>query len=280
VVTGALVMLAVSAWHLRKRQQVDAFRKTAKLSLVVLLPAAALVMFFGGRLGINETKYQPMKIAAAEGQWNTCQPCSFSAFQIGGGNNDQNPDLIIPIPHLLSILATGQWNGKVQGMNQLQAQYTQQYGPGSYVPIVFIQYWGMRVMAYLGTLVVLIAAWGVYLVLRGRLDKAKWFQRVAIYAVVTPFLMTIAGWLLTENGRQPWIVQGLMKTTQGVSPSVSSTDVWISLIAFASIYIVLGAADGYLMIRYGRKALEEEPEAEGAREEKGPERADVPAIVY
>jgi cytochrome d ubiquinol oxidase subunit I len=132
-------------------------------------------------------------------------------------------------------------------------------------------------MAYLGTLVVLIAAWGVYLVVRRRLDKAKWFQRVAIYAVVTPFLMTTAGWLLTENGRQPWIVQGLMKTSQGVSPSVSSTDVWISLIAFAAIYVVLGIADGYLMIRYGRKALEEEPDEEGAKE---PERADVPAVVY
>ena len=99
----------------------------------------------------------------------------------------------------------------------------------------------------------------------------------AIYAVVTPFLMTIAGWLLTENGRQPWIVQGLMKTSQGVSPSVSSTDVWISLIAFAAIYVVFGIADAYLMIRYGRKALEEEPDEERAKE---PERADVPAVVY
>jgi cytochrome d ubiquinol oxidase subunit I len=138
----------------------------------------------------------------------------------------------------------------------------------------------MRVMAYLGALIFLFALWGAYLGIRRRLDRSKWFQRVAIYAVVAPFLMTIAGWLLTENGRQPWIVQGLMRTTQGVSPSVSSTEVWISLIAFASIYIVLGAADGYLMIRYGRKALEEEPEAEDAREEKQPEGADVPAIVY
>jgi cytochrome d ubiquinol oxidase subunit I len=87
----------------------------------------------------------------------------------------------------------------------------------------------------------------------------------------------IAGWLLTESGRQPWIVQGLMKTAQGASPSVSSTDVWISLIAFASIYVVLGVADGYLMIRYGRKALAEEPDEEGAKE---PERAEVPAVVY
>jgi cytochrome d ubiquinol oxidase subunit I len=278
LVTGALVMLAVSAWHLRKRHQVDAFRKSATVSLVVLLPATALVLFFGGRLGINETKYQPMKIAAAEAQWNTCQPCPFSAFQIGGGNNNhQNPDLIIPIPHLLSVLADGSWNGKVEGMNQVQAQYVKQYGPGSYVPIVFIQYWGMRVMAYLGSIIFAFALLGVYLLVRRRLDRARWFQLAAIYAVVTPFLMMTAGWLLTESGRQPWIVQGLMKTSQGVSPSVSSTDVWISLIAFASIYVVLGAADGYLMIRYGRKALAEEPDEEAAKE---PEPAEVPAVVY
>jgi cytochrome d ubiquinol oxidase subunit I len=277
LVTGALVMLAVSAWHLRRRHQAQAFRKAATASIAVLLPAAFLVMFFGGRLGVNETKYQPMKIAAAEGQWNTCQPCSFSAFQIGGGNNDENPYFIFKIPHLLSVLADSTWNGKVQGMNELQAQYTKQYGSGSYIPIVIIQYWGMRVMAYGGALTVLFAIWGVYLAIRRRLDRAKWFQRVAIWFVILPFFMVIAGWLLTENGRQPWIVQGLMKTAQGVSPSVSSTDVWISLIAFVCVYIVLGAADAYLMIRFGRRALSEEPDEEAAKE---PEPAEVPAVVY
>ena len=109
-----------------------------------------LALFFGGRLGINETKYQPMKIAAAEGQWETCQPCSFSVFQIGGGNDDPNPTKIIEIPHLLSVLATGTWNGQVVGLNEVQAQYQQQYGAGNYIPNVFIQYWSMRVMAYSG----------------------------------------------------------------------------------------------------------------------------------
>jgi cytochrome d ubiquinol oxidase subunit I len=277
LVAGATVMLAVSAWHLRRQQQADAFHKTARLAVVVLVPATMLVLFFGGRLAINETKYQPMKIAAAEAQWNTCQPCAFSAFQIGGGNNDHTPIEIIPIPHLLSLLATGTWNGKVVGMNQLQAQYVQQYGPGDYVPIVFIQYWGMRVMAYLGVLVLLFGLWGLYLIIRRRLDRAKWFQRIGIWVVVAPFLMMTAGWLLTESGRQPWIVQGLMKTTQGVSPSVSAEEVWISLIAFVLVYIGLGAADAYLMIRFGRRALEEEPNEETATE---PERDNVPAVVY
>jgi cytochrome d ubiquinol oxidase subunit I len=277
MVVGAMVMLAISAWHLRQRHQAQAFRKSATAAIAVLLPAAALVMFFGGRLGINETKYQPMKIAAAEAQWNTCQPCSFSVFQIGGGNNDQTPTQILEIPHLLSLLATGTWNGKVVGLNQLQAQYEKQYGPGNYVPTVFIQYWSMRVMAYGGTLTFLFALWGVYLGIRRRLDRAKWFQRVAIWWVIAPFLMCTAGWLLTENGRQPWIVQGLMKTTQGVSVSVSSTDVWISLITFSCVYIALGVINGFLMIRFGRRALQEEPDQEAAKE---PAPAEVPAVVY
>ncbi len=101
----------------------------------------------------------------------------------------------------------------------------------------------MRVMAYLGSLIALLALWGGWLVHRGTLDRSKWFLRVSLWAVVTPFLMNTAGWLLTENGRQPWIVQGLMKTINANSPSVTSTDIWISLIAFVLIYIALGAAD-------------------------------------
>ena len=77
-------------------------------------------MFVGSELGVIEAKYQPMKIAAAEAQWNTCQPCSFSAFQVGGGKKDETPTKVIAIPHLLSILATNSWNGKVVGLNQLQ----------------------------------------------------------------------------------------------------------------------------------------------------------------
>ena len=105
-------------------------------------------MSVGSQLGVIEAKYQPMKIAASEAQWETCQPCSFSLFQIGGGNSDETPTKIIEIPHLLSLLATNSWNGEVQGLNELQAQYQQQYGPGDYVPNVFVQYWSMRVMAY------------------------------------------------------------------------------------------------------------------------------------
>ena len=112
----------------------------------------------------------------------------------------------------------------------------------------------MRVMAYLGDGVVLLSLWGAWLLRRRRLEQSKWFLRVAIWAVFTPFVMNTAGWMLTENGRQPWIVQGLMKTADGVSPSVSATEIWISLAAFALLYLALGVAELVLMLRYARGA--------------------------
>ena len=97
LVTGSLIMLAVSAWYLRKGQEVESFKQSASLSLAVLIPTIVLALFVGSELGVVEAKYQPMKIAAAEAQWSTCQPCSFSLFQIGGGNNDQTPSQIIQV---------------------------------------------------------------------------------------------------------------------------------------------------------------------------------------
>jgi cytochrome d ubiquinol oxidase subunit I len=277
LVTGSLVMLAISAWHLRKGREAGAFHHTARLSVLVLLPAILLQMFVGNKLGEIENTYQPAKIAAAEAQWSNCQPCSFSVFQVGGGNNDQTPTQLIAIPHLLSVLATGTWDGAVVGLNQLQREDVRKYGPGNYIPDVFIQYWSMRVMAYLGSLIALLALWGAWLVHRGTLYRSKWFLRAGLVAVVTPFVMNTAGWLLTESGRQPWIVQGLMKTINANSPSVSSTDIWISLIAFVTIYIALGAADVILMLRYSRKDLDPDDGPDGTSSDQ---HAPTPAMSY
>ena len=241
---------------------------------MVLVPVIMLQMFVGGRLGIQETKYQPVKIAAAEGQWTTCQPCSFSLFQIGGGNNNHTPTKILEIPHLLSLLATNQWNGKVEGLDELQKQYVAKYGPGNYIPDVFIQYWSMRVMAYGGALIVLFALFGAWLIHRKKLDRSKRFLRIAPWIVIMPILMNIAGWMLTESGRQPWIVQGLMKTSNGSSPSVSATSIWISLSVFVVLYVTLGIADAVLMIRFARKPLPDDtPKSEADADQ-------TPALVY
>jgi cytochrome bd ubiquinol oxidase subunit I len=271
--TGAVVMLAVSAWQLRHGGDKDVFARSARLALVVLVPAILFTMLVGDELGVIEAKYQPMKIAAAEAQWTTCQPCSFSLIQIGGGNNDHTPTQIIEIPHLLSLLATNHWNGKVIGLTPLQNQYTTTYGPGNYVPNVFIQYWAMRIMAYAGVLVLLLGIWGLWLIRRKKVATSRLFLWVAVWAAVLPFLMNTAGWLLTESGRQPWIVQGIMLTKNGISPTVSTTMLIISLVGFVVLYGVLATVDLMLMLKYSREQL---PPARSDADAAAP----VPAIQY
>ena len=280
LVTGCVVMLTVSAWYLRRKVEVEAFKRSAHLALIVLIPSLGLALFVGSELGVVEDKYQPIKIAAAEAQWNTCQPCSFSAFQIGGGKHDMTPTKVIAIPDLLSFLATNSFKGKVVGLNQLQQQYTKQYGPGDYIPNVFIQYWSMRVMAYLAAALFVFALWGGWLMRRRKLELSRWFLVLAGWAIVVPFLMNTAGWMLTENGRQPWIVQGLMKTTQGVSPSVSTTEIWISLITFVLIYILLGVADLVLMMRYARRGLPDEQAMSASKDEGELPGGALPEMAY
>jgi len=161
----------------------------------------------------------------------------------------------------------------VVGLDPLQSQYTSKYGPGYYVPNVFIQYWSMRVMAYAGVLVFLLGAYGLWLLRRGKLATSRRFLWVAIWAAVLPFLMNTAGWLLTESGRQPWIVQGIMLTKKGISSSVSATSIVISLVIFVLLYGVLATVDFMLMLKYSRQQLPPaRPEADAD--------APVPAVQY
>jgi cytochrome d ubiquinol oxidase subunit I len=278
LVTGAAVMLAVSAWQLRRGGTPDVFARSARLALIVLLPAMLFAMLIGSELGVIEGRYQPMKIAAAEAQWTTCQPCSFSIIQIGGGNQDRTPTQILAIPHLLSLLATNHWDGKVIGLSPLQSQYRQKYGPGDYVPNVFIQYWSMRVMAYTAGLMLLIGAWGLWLARRKKLATSRLFLRVAAWAAALPFLMNTAGWLLTESGRQPWAVQGLLLTRNAVSPTVSTTMIAVSLAVFVLLYGALAVVDLLLMLRFARREL---PGRDGTAGPGSPaEDAPVPAVQY
>jgi cytochrome d ubiquinol oxidase subunit I len=194
-----------------------------------------------------------MKIAASEAQWNTCQPCGFSLFQLGGfSEDDQTPSFSITVPRLLSYMATGSFDGQVQGLNQLQEQERRQFGPGNYMPNIRVIYWSMRVMAFAGVLMFLVAALGAWLYWKKKLERARWFHWTALAAIALPYIAASAGWILTEMGRQPWIVQGLLKTSEANSPSVGTTWLGISLGVFIALYITLGVVDFVLMRRYAR----------------------------
>ena len=209
LMTGGFLVLGVATWHLLRGRNPTLFRSAAKLAIIVMLPVSAINLGWGSEFGVLVTDKQPMKIAATEALWETEQPASFSLFQIGGWSaSDPTPEHSLEIPGLLSFLATNSFDGKVVGMNELQSQAQQQYGPGNYVPDVRLVYWSMRVMAYMGTLSLLLATWGGWLLWRGRIENARWFQRAAIAGIAFPFLSNFGGWILTEAGRQPWVVWG------------------------------------------------------------------------
>ncbi len=274
LVTAGTLVLGVACWHLLRGRNVDVFRSAAKLAIVVLLPVTFVQLGVGSEFGVAVTDVQPMKIAATEALWDTEEPAGFSLFQIGGfTEDDQTPSFDIEVPGLLSFLATNSFKGQVVGINELQRQYEREYGRGNYVPDVRLVYWSMRVMAYLGTLLFLLAVWGGWLLRRRKLEGARWFQRAAIAAIALPFLANFAGWILTEAGRQPWVVYGLLKTEDAVSGAVSAWTVGLSLGVFVSLYTVLGILDFYLMRRYARL----DPPEVGTPEGGAPEPEPAPA---
>ena len=271
--TAAVVVFGIGCWHLVRGRNAELFRRAAKLALIVGVPVSALNLLVGSHLGVVVTDYQPMKIAATEALWETEQPAAFSLFQIGGfTKRDQAPSFDIEIPYLLSILATGSPNSEVKGINPLQAEAEAEYGSGNYTPPVRATYWSMRVMAYLGSLVFMVLAVGAFLAWRGKLERTRWFLWAGVLTIPLPYLAALAGWVLSEVGRQPWIVWGLLKTSDANSPSVSMTTIALSLGVFAVLYGALAVVDFILMRRYARI---DPPELGGEGDELA-----LPAVSY
>ncbi len=271
--TAAVVIFGVACWHLVRGRNHDLFRLAAKLALIVGVPISALNLGVGSHLGVVVTDYQPMKIAATEALWDTEEPASFSLFQIGGFSvDDETPTFDIEIPYLLSILATGSLDGEVQGMNPLQASAESEYGSGDYIPPVRTTYWSMRIMAYAGTLVFLVLAIAALFFWRGTLETRRWLLWAGVLTIPLPYVSALAGWVLSEVGRQPWIVQGLLKTVDANSPSVSTTTIAFSLGVFALLYGALAVVDVVLMRRYARL---DPPEVGGDGDEFA-----LPAVSY
>ena len=266
LVTGSFVVLGVSAWQMLRGRRPDVFLRSAKLALIVAVPATALNLAVGSEFGVIIERQQPMKIAAAEGLWDTQQGAGFSLFQIGGWSaDDPDPSVDIEIPKLLSFLATNSFNGTVQGLNQIQASEQAQYGPGKYIPDIKMAYWSIRIMAYAGSLSLLVGLIGAWLLYKRRLERSRRFHAVAVAAVALPFITNLSGWVFTETARQPWVVQGLLKTADAVSPSITTAQVVFSLSAFILLYLGLAVLDFRLMTRYARAELPELDDADRER---------------
>ncbi len=274
LLTGGLFIVGVSAWHLRREHERVVFRRSMTIALAVSLFAAVGVAFSGHLQAQLMTKQQPMKMAAAEALWETERGAGFSLFAVGDVENGRN-HINVQLPHLLSVLSTNTWNGEVLGINDLQAEYERTYGPGSYVPVVGVTYWTFRVMVGSGLLMILLCLVGLWHVRRRRLDTARWFLLLAPFGIALPYVANTTGWTFTEMGRQPWVVFGLMKTSDAVSTSVGVGFVATTLIGFTVIYGLLSVVDVILLTRFARS---EPPPADPPKRMNGSKPG--PELVY
>ena len=280
LVTSALLILGVSAWHLLKdRRAMEApqpvFAASAKLALVVGSVAIVATMFFGDNQARVMERQQPMKMAAAEAIYNTQDGASFSLLTIGDLSG--NPSFQIRLPHLLSVLADNSWNGPVQGINQIQAKDVAKSGPGSYKPILWVTYWTFRIMVGCGIVMLGLMAAGLWLMRRRRLERSTWFLRLSVLAIALPFVANTTGWIFTEMGRQPWVVYGLLKTSQAVS-HIGAGYVVTTLVGFTAIYSLLAVIDFGLMTRYARCG--DQADEPGTDHEREPGTDQAPALIY
>jgi cytochrome d ubiquinol oxidase subunit I len=200
-----------------------------------------------------------MKMAASEALYETSAPAPLSLFAVGPWErHPKRTNVDITLPHALSVIATNSWNGRILGIDEVQREYVQRYGPGDYTPIVGTEYWTWRIMVGLGFLAFGFSAAGLWLARRGReLERSRRFTRLALWFAAVPFAANTAGWLFTEMGRQPWIVQGLLLTRDAVSPRVGVTSVALTLAGFTAVYGVLAAVEGWLMARAVRSGPDE-----------------------
>ena len=256
LVAGSLIV-AVGLWHvIRNRDSADAgaYRFATKFGSWVVLVASALVLFTGDIQGKIMTDVQPMKMAAAEALYTTESPASFSVLTVGSLDGSREV-FALKIPYLLSFLGTGNPNGTVQGINDLQAQYASQYGAGSYTPVIPVTYWSFRFMIGFGLAAAAIALLVLWTQRKGRTPTSKWLLRAGLVLPLLPLLANSFGWIFTEMGRQPWIVFGEMLTRNGVSRTVSLAEVLTSFTAFTLIYAALAVVEFKLLLRYAKAGV-------------------------
>lgn len=249
--TGAFFILGVSAYHLLRKQEVDFFKRSFQMAAITGVIFAALVGINGHAQTQYIIKTQPMKLAAAEALWNTEDPASFSLFSIPDVKNRRDV-FAIRIPRMLSFLAFNRFSGEVKGINNLQAEFEAQYGSGDYVPPVVIPYWAFRLMVGSGGLMLALALLGLYLFYWKKLDRYPWALKILTWALFIPYLANSSGWLLTEVGRYPWAVYGLMKVEDAVSPRVTAGMLWTSLVGYVLVYGLLIAATIYLLKKFAK----------------------------
>ena len=256
LITAGVFVMAICAYHLLRKNQPEFFRTSLRIGLTCALIASLLAAGTGHLQAQHVAKAQPMKLAVMESLWETANPAPYLLFASIDQNKQQN-SLEISVPGALSLLVYGSLDGEIKGIKELQAQYAQQYGPGNYVPDIFPVFWSYRIMIGAGMWLLALTAFAFFQLRRNRLEQNPWLLRAIFWSLPVPYLANSAGWIVTEMGRQPWIVFGLQRVEQAVSPNVSSGAVWTSLIGFTVLYGLLAVVGVHLLKKFARQGPEQ-----------------------
>lgn len=302
--TAGTFVAGIGAWWMvklvRRGEEAkarDVYRPAVTFGVIVMLVSGIAVAVTGDQQAKLMFEQQPMKMASAEALCETTESAPFSILAIGNLSNDcDSVKHLIEIPGFLSYLATGSFDGTVEGVDELQARAEETYGltddngdPISYQPDLTVTYWGFRLMIGFALGSAALAVMALWLTRRGRVSGSLWLSRVAIVALATPFLASAFGWIFTEMGRQPWVVapnpnpsgvDGVwLLTARGVSTAPGAGGILTSLIALTALYGVLAVIWYRLMHRYAVEGVadtEHDPSPEG-RADRSPDDTDSDA---
>ena len=247
-ILSAFFVMGISAWHLLKKQHVEVFTRSFQIALVFGLVFSFFEVIEGHMHGADLAHTQPAKLAALDAHWETSAPAPLYLFAIPDDKNERNLIQIGKIPWGLSLMAFHDFSSEVKGLKEF---------PPDERPPVLITYSAFKIMVGLGFYFCLATLLGV--VLRNRLLQTRWYLWLMLFSLPLPYLTVQLGWIVAEVGRQPWIVYGLMKTSQAVSPVISGGQVLTSLIGFVLVYGLLGAAGIFLMARHAVRGPVAEP---------------------
>ncbi len=241
---AAFFVMGISAWHLLRKNETEFFKTSFRMAAVFGLVSTVLVAVIGDAHAVEVAKTQPSKFAAMESVWETRRGVGLNLLLMPDPTNECNSVEEICIPKGVSLLAFHSPDAEIKGLKDI---------PKDERPSVLPVFFSFRAMVGLGTLFILVSMVAVFLSRRDLLEKYPLFLKMLVLIIPLPYLANQLGWIVAEMGRQPWIVYGVLKTSDAVSKSVSISQVMGSLIGFVLLYGFLGVIDIYLLVKFARK---------------------------
>ena len=252
--TGGFVVAGVSAWFLLRGRDPEANRRALSMCLWLLLFLAPAQAVVGDFHGLNTLEHQPAKVAAMEGHWETSGNVPLLLFAIPDQEAQTNR-FEIGIPNLASLILTHSTDGVIQGLNEFAPEEQ---------PPVWIVFWAFRVMVGIGLLMIATALIGLLLRRKGKFHQHTGFLKTLVYMIPMPFVAVLAGWIVTESGRAPWLVYGMMAHAEGVTPSLTGPMALFTLVGYVLVYAVVFYAGIYYLTRVVRNGMLPNEERETA----------------